>query len=211
LYVYGDVGAVPEGVAVLDGRTILPEERICRYGPAAGPGEGSLALFSNLFRYALLERHGGIWSDCDMVCLKPLGDVAAADYVIATEYGDRGRQIALANACLLKAPAGSPFIAECNAIAISADTGKSAWGELGPSMLTVVVRKHALERFIAPPWWSPRSADGNSRASWKTPSCSGPIRRLPCIASTKCGAVPGWTRTPAIAGTRRSNCSRHKT
>ena len=32
---------------------------------------GILALFSNLFRYVLLERQGGIWSDCDMVCLKP--------------------------------------------------------------------------------------------------------------------------------------------
>ena len=53
LYVYGQVSAVPEGVTVLDGRSILPEERICRYGPAAGPGEGSLALFANLFRYAL--------------------------------------------------------------------------------------------------------------------------------------------------------------
>ena len=152
LYVYGQVFDVPEGVTVLDGRSILPEERICRYGPAAGPGAGSLALFANVFRYALLARHGGIWSDCDMVCLKPLGDAIAADYVIATEYRDRGRQIALANNCLLKAPARSPFIAECNAIAMSADMEKSGWGELGPAMMTVMVRKHELERFLAPPW-----------------------------------------------------------
>jgi hypothetical protein len=152
LYVYGNVGAVPDGVMVLDGRSILPEERICRYGPAAGRGEGSLALFANLFRYALLQRHGGVWSDCDMVCLKPLEDVIAADYVIATEYRDREMQIAFANNCLLKAPAGSPFITECNAIAMSADPEKSAWGELGPTMMTVMVRKHALERLIAPPW-----------------------------------------------------------
>jgi hypothetical protein len=152
LYVYGHVGAVPEGVTVLDGRTILPEERICRYGPAAGPGKGSLALFSNLFRYALLERHGGIWSDCDMVCLKPLEDVIATDYVIATEYRDRGRQVLLANACLLKAPARSPFIAECKAIAMSADTEMSGWGELGPSLMTRMMRKHALEHLSVSPW-----------------------------------------------------------
>ena len=152
LYVYTQVSAVPEGVTVLDGRSILPEDRICRYGPAAGPGEGSLALFANLFRYALLARYGGIWSDCDMVCLKPLDDVIAADYVIATEYRDRERQVALANNCLLKVPAGSPFIAECNATAMSADMEKSVWGELGPSMLTVMVRKHGLEHVIVPPW-----------------------------------------------------------
>lgn len=152
LYVYGQVGGVPEGVTVLDGRAILPAERICRYGPAGGPGAGSLALFANLFRYALLNRHGGVWSDCDMVCLKPLGDVIAADYVIATEYRDRRRHVAIANNCLLKAPAGSPFIAECNTIAMNADLEKSAWGELGPAMMTVLVRKHAIERFLAPPW-----------------------------------------------------------
>ena len=152
LYIYGHVDGVPEGVTVLDGRSILPEERICRYGPAAGPGEGSLALFANIFRYALLARLGGIWSDCDLVCLKPLDNVIAADYVIATEWRDSGRQVALANNCLLKAPAGSPFIAECNAIAMSADTEKSRWGELGPSMMTVLVRRHALEHLLAPPW-----------------------------------------------------------
>lgn len=152
LYVYGHVDCVPRGVLVLDGRSILPEERICRYGPAAGPGEGSLALFSNLFRYELLKRHGGIWSDSDMVCLKPLDDVVATDYVIATEYRDRGKQVALANACLLKAPAGSPFITECNAIAMGADLERSRWGELGPLLMTVMVRKHGLERIIAPPW-----------------------------------------------------------
>lgn len=152
LYVYGEVGGVPEGATVLDGRSILPENRICRYGAAAGPGEGSLALFANIFRYALLNRRGGIWSDCDIVCLQPLQDAMSDDYVIATEYRDRRRQMALANNCLLKAPAGSPFIAECNAVAMGVEPEKSGWGELGPAMLTVMVRKHALERFLAPPW-----------------------------------------------------------
>jgi Glycosyltransferase sugar-binding region containing DXD motif len=152
LFVYGDVGGVPEGVTVLDGRSILPEERICRYGSAAGAGEGSLALFSNLFRYALLERQGGVWSDCDMVCLKPLEEVFAADHVIATEYSDNEKQIAFANNCLLKTPAGSPFIAECKAIAMGADLEKAGWGELGPLLVTAMVRKHALERVMAPPW-----------------------------------------------------------
>ena len=54
LDIYGHVDQVPEGVIVLEGRSILPEERICRYGRAAGPGQGSLALFANIFRYALL-------------------------------------------------------------------------------------------------------------------------------------------------------------
>ncbi|HEY2863171.1 MAG TPA: glycosyltransferase [Casimicrobiaceae bacterium] len=152
LYVYGRVDNIPDGVTVLDGRSILPEERICRYGPVAGEGKGSLALFANLFRYALLQGKGGVWSDCDVVCLKPLDAVLAAEYVIATEYRDGARQILLANNCFLKAPAGSPFAAECSAIALGADPDKVGWGELGPSMVTTLVHKHGLERFLVPPW-----------------------------------------------------------
>jgi hypothetical protein len=160
LYVYGKVSGVPGDVTVLDGRSILPEQRICRYGPAAGAGAGSLALFSNLFRYALLQRHGGAWSDCDVVCLKPLDAELAADYVIPTEYRDSARQVLLANGCLLKAPATSPFVAECRAITMRADPARVGWGEIGPSMVSAMVVKHALEGFLAPPqrysplgWW----------------------------------------------------------
>jgi hypothetical protein len=87
-----------------------------------------------------------------MVCLKPLDTTLAADYLIATEYRDATRQIALANNCLLKVPAQSPFIAECNAIATSVDLEKCGWGELGPKMITAMVGKHELQRFLAPPW-----------------------------------------------------------
>ena len=66
----------------------------------------------------------------------------------------------LANNCLLKAPAGSPFITECSAVAMGADQENSAWGDLGPALMTVMVRKHGLEHLIAPPlqfsplgWW----------------------------------------------------------
>jgi hypothetical protein len=167
LYIYGDVIGIPAGVTVMDGRSVLPEDRICRYGPAAGPGAGSLALFANFFRYALLEQSGGIWSDTDVVCLRNLDAAMNGDYVFATEYRDRSRQILLANNCLFKVPAGSPFIAECNAIARTAKPDSVRWGELGPSLLTAMIRRHALERSLVPPhvfcplgWWQvPRFVD----------------------------------------------------
>jgi hypothetical protein len=152
LYVYHQVSGIPDGVTVLDGRSILPESRICRYGPAAGKGAGSLALFANLFRVVLLDQRGGIWSDCDMVCLKPLDDVMRADYVFATEYRDPTRGIVMANNCFMKAPAGSPFTAACASITLSADMDNMPWGQLGPTMVTALVREHVLERFLAPPW-----------------------------------------------------------
>ncbi|MEP7183617.1 MAG: glycosyltransferase [Betaproteobacteria bacterium] len=160
LYVYGDVTGIPDGVTMLDGRAILPEDRICRYGPAAGPGAGSLALFANLFRYELLHRHGGIWSDCDVVCLQSLAAATITDYVIPTEYHSASRQVLLANNCLLKVPAAAPFIAECRDIAMQADPKTVAWGELGPSLVTRLVQKHRLEPYLRTPaefsplgWW----------------------------------------------------------
>jgi hypothetical protein len=152
LYVYDDVIGVPAGTTVLDGRSILPADRLCRYGSAAGPGAGSLALFGNLFRYALLNRYGGIWSDTDVVCLRNLDAAVSAEYLFATEYRDRSRATLLANSCLFKVPAGSPFIAECNAIAHAAKPELVGWGELGPSLVSAMVDRHALERFLVPPW-----------------------------------------------------------
>jgi hypothetical protein len=71
LYAYDELAGVPAGVQVIDAREILPEERIFRYGPEAGAGEGSLANFANLFRYKLLYERGGWWVDADVVCLRP--------------------------------------------------------------------------------------------------------------------------------------------
>ena len=52
---------VPSGVAVRDASLILP------YQPV-----GSLAIFSDWFRYELLARIDGIWIDTDLVCIRPI-------------------------------------------------------------------------------------------------------------------------------------------
>jgi hypothetical protein len=68
LFTYGPVGKIPEGVETRDGREILPLETIegNRYA------NGSYALASNLFRYALLARNAGLWADIDVICVRPI-------------------------------------------------------------------------------------------------------------------------------------------
>lgn len=63
---------LPPEVILMDANTILPETRIFRYKNADqfGHGKGSLAGFSDIFRYKLLLEHGGWWSDMDVTCLK---------------------------------------------------------------------------------------------------------------------------------------------
>jgi hypothetical protein len=65
LYTYGPVANVPEGAEILDAASVLPTS------DAFIHKTGSLAPASDWFRYRFLHRHGGVWVDMDMVCLKP--------------------------------------------------------------------------------------------------------------------------------------------
>src|SRR5438045_3555434 len=70
LYTYDCPGNVPESVTILDASEIVPE---CLAPPAQTlPFQiGSYAIFSDYFRYALLDLRGGWWSDLDYICLRP--------------------------------------------------------------------------------------------------------------------------------------------
>ena len=87
LYVYGDVGNVPDEVILKDGNAILPASMIFQYKQ-----QKSYSGFSNYFRYKLLLEKGGWWADTDMVCLRAFD--FAEPYVFATEMG-RGRTISV--------------------------------------------------------------------------------------------------------------------
>ena len=60
LYSYDDV-SVPHGVRLCDASEIMPLSEVYSY--PHGIATGSFAAFSNLFRFKLLHRKGGIWSD----------------------------------------------------------------------------------------------------------------------------------------------------
>ena len=64
LYTYGPVHNVPAGAIIKDGNTIVPENLIFTYK------NGSLAAFSNYFRFTLLDKIGGYWADTDIICVK---------------------------------------------------------------------------------------------------------------------------------------------
>ena len=64
LFVYDDVGNVPDGVVLRDANTIIPEKEVALW-------RNSYAIFADLFRWTLLYEQGGYWVDMDMLCLKP--------------------------------------------------------------------------------------------------------------------------------------------
>jgi hypothetical protein len=132
---------VPAGVELRDAAELLPETRVFFYGEKAGIGRGSVAAFSNLFRYHLLYRLGGWWVDADVVCLSET--VPADDIFMAWEYED------LIGNAILKFPRSHTFAQKLRDGAEDAGTDIN-WGEIGPSLLTRLAREHGLAQFAIP-------------------------------------------------------------
>jgi hypothetical protein len=65
---------LPENAFKKDAREIIPENKIFTYQSTNqfGHGKGSFAGFSDIFRYALLYKYGGWWTDMDVTCLDRL-------------------------------------------------------------------------------------------------------------------------------------------
>ena len=78
LYTYGKVNNIPEGVIIKDGNDILDKKYIFYY-------EGSIAPFSDLFRYKLLFDKGGVWTDCDIICVHRLPINKNYEYIFVAE------------------------------------------------------------------------------------------------------------------------------
>ena len=131
LYTYEEVEGSP-GVRVCDANAILPEADVFAY--ASGPAKGSFASFSNLFRFKMLAEHGGIWSDADMLCLKPLNELpeAWAGQVCKFTPG-------YLNTAILKFPPGHEVCAEVYR-ALAAEGANLSLGSTA-ELLTQAVRR----------------------------------------------------------------------
>lgn len=161
LFSYEPIQNLPEGTLWEDARAILPESEV--FTNRSASGHGSLTVFSNLFRYHLLLQRGGIWSDCDSVCLKPFGFAAEMEYFFATQrIPDQQNEkfdILVASGIFM-APAGSPVVARTLEIAQATDHANTPWGSTGPHALHQAVNELGLNRFMMMPdvfcpidWW----------------------------------------------------------
>lgn len=161
LWHYGPLEGVPEGVELRDGDAVVPRARVFRHVPT-----GSHSLFSNLFRYRLLQLCHGLWLDSDMYLLRPIpwddGHVFGFGHigVVAT--------------AVLGLPADSPVLSELvgyydaqrippwlplrwrlryavqRALRGTYRIETMPWGNLGPKAVTAMVRKHGLFDLVKP-------------------------------------------------------------
>jgi hypothetical protein len=132
---------VPAGVELRDASEILPESRLFLYGSRAGMGRGSVAGFSNLFRYKMLYMTGDWWVDADVVCLSEA--IPTSDIFMSWEYEDM-----IGNA-ILKFPKHFEFARALRDSAESAGVDLE-WGETGPYLLTRLAKEHNLLDHVTP-------------------------------------------------------------
>ncbi|MCB9234559.1 MAG: hypothetical protein H6581_23085 [Bacteroidia bacterium] len=98
---------LPKGVFLADANQIIPENKVFHYsedGPLAW-SRGSVAGFSDIFRYKLLHDRGGWWIDMDVTCLQPF------DFEEPYFFRSHWKFPIIGN--VMKCPAGSPLMARC--------------------------------------------------------------------------------------------------
>jgi hypothetical protein len=211
LYCYAPVDGVPEGVELRAAAEILPAAAITRHH------SGSVALFSNWFRYELLRREAGIWVDTDVYMLAPLAE--APPILFGWEDGTR-----IASG-VLRLPPESPVLHELLGLferqtlpfwlpwherALARlrrlRTGRTGvelmpWGATGPRALTALARKYGIAEQAAPPsrFYPVHYAD----ADW----ILDPERTLVEMVAPDSVAlhlwnelIKGWKEAPAPAG-----------
>lgn len=159
LYCYEPLADVPAGVTLQDAGQILPPSLVFRN--RRGKGKGSLAGFSDLFRYKLLLDRGGWWVDADIFCLRPFD--FAAPYV----FGLEGTAVASG---VIKMPAGCELAQRCYESARRVDPATIRWIEL-VQILQRNVHDLDLLRYVLPqhtfspiPWREiPQQVTGRKR------------------------------------------------
>lgn len=96
IFLYNKIDGIPGGVEIHNARDVLPESKIIRHR------RGSLALFSDYFRYKLQALNAGYWVDADMYCLRPFD---FAETMVVGWYSEDS-----CNGAVLRLPATSPLL-----------------------------------------------------------------------------------------------------
>ncbi len=143
LWLYGPLSTpLPAGTEVCDASEIIPADRVFSYRQhnKYGHGKGSVAGFSDIFRYKLLYDHGGWWVDMDVTCLQPLD--------IDTPYFFRDHHELQVVGNVMKCPRHSAVMLQCyEEASATVDEHNTDWHK-PIEILNKGVREHGLSSYI---------------------------------------------------------------
>jgi hypothetical protein len=142
LYTYDKkIKSFDPNMTVIDASEIIPQKR----RPEV---KGISTIFSDLFRYHLLQKTGGWWMDLDIVLLKAVS--TKMPIVASLCFCMPEGQITLNNAPL-KIPKGHPLADACIRSAESENLGKLHHGQLSGDLVQRQITKLQLDHFVVTP------------------------------------------------------------
>lgn len=133
LWTYNSQISVPSGVNVRDARDIIPEERVF-YSKS-----GSLAPFSDLFRYKVLLAEPGLWCDADVICLTSASEflsIGTEAFLVSERLSVPGSLKVNGNVIFSPDKADQEFVKLALTISESLDPAKISGLEIGPKLMT---------------------------------------------------------------------------
>jgi mannosyltransferase OCH1-like enzyme len=130
----------PSWITWQDAADIIPAERVVH--EIAEPGQS--AIHANLFRHALLHRHGGWWIDPDVVLLGT--ELPDADTFFA-----RSHDTQLVSPAAMKFSESHPTLAEALIHSAPFDETPEQWDRLGAALLTECLAADDLLERCQPP------------------------------------------------------------
>jgi hypothetical protein len=156
------LSGVPADVDLRDASEVMPREKLITYSDT-----GAVALGANFWRYEMLAKGLGCWTDMDMLFIRPMQ--------IDTEYIFGWEHEGWLNNALMLAPAGSAFVRDLlelpkpnarppwfgpkRTILFYLDRLKRGrigledmpWGTYSSGLVTYLVKKHRLNQYALPP------------------------------------------------------------
>ena len=163
LYHYGPVENVPEGAAIVHGRDILDKDNFIAHSRT-----GSMALFSDVFRYHMLNQlDHTIWADTDAYCMRPFTTPTGHFFGWESDHHINGGVLGLpkdseALAGLLEMSGdeyGIPFwysdgakakLLAAQAAGIPTHVSDLPWGVWGPHAVTAYLHKSGENKYAFP-------------------------------------------------------------
>jgi len=139
LYTYNNIANLPEKIIVRDANTILNKRFIIR-GRGVGGTTNSLGAFSDLFRWNLLYKKGGIYVDSDIICLKSF---ETKNNVAAGELDGKSLKVT-AGTQYLKFEKSSPIIAKALKESKNKKLSITPWGSIGPTLINKLLPRESI-------------------------------------------------------------------
>ena len=149
LWSYSDKINAPSGVEVQNANQIVDKQHIFLNQ------SHSYASFSDLFRYSVLSRFGGLWADTDVICLRDVREKPSTKFLVkeATKNSLLKKLIGRPthsinnNVIYNPDPTKGDLIDLAKAISDIYPRQKITWAELGPNLLTKLLLIDPLHGF----------------------------------------------------------------